>query len=110
MCSAIIRLCQQPINPAISWEEDRIGVLLVLLPQSLSELYCNGHQLFAGVDVEEADWCSSKLSISWCQPIHYLHVTDVHMTSLWRIKMDRNILQYHVHTVPPFPALESFPE
>ena len=77
MCTLIVDLSQQPIHQPITWEEDRI-----IFSRLLFELNCNGHQLFAGVDVEEADWCTRRLAFPWWQSFKYLQVTDVHMTSL----------------------------
>ncbi len=73
----VVDLCQQPVNPVISGQEDG-----VILSWFLLELDGNGNQLVISIHVQQTDWSRAVVVIPARKAIHYLHVTDVHTTSL----------------------------
>ncbi len=76
----VVDLCQQPVNPVISGQED--GVIFCWL---LFELDGNGNKLVVSVHVQQTDWNGAVVVLPARKAIHYLHVTDVHMASLKKI-------------------------
>ncbi len=48
----------------------------------LFELDCNGNQLVIAIHVQQANWSRAVAVLLTRKTIHYLRVTDVHMTSL----------------------------
>ena len=82
MDGLVIYLSQHPVVVVVSREEDGVGLVLLLCPQALLDLDGNGHQLFAGVDIEKAERGGGIVVGSSSQAIHDLHVTDVNVTGL----------------------------
>ena len=85
MCALVVYFCQEPVNPPIARQEDGVWLPFLLLPHSLFELDGNGHQLLAGIHIEQTYWCRDILAFSDRETIHNGQVTDVDITSLGKI-------------------------
>ena len=81
MCTLIVDFSQEPINPVVTGQEDRI-IYLFFLAHTLLQLDSNGDQLLALVHMEQTDWSNIEVALSCLQTIHEFHITYVNTTGL----------------------------
>ena len=77
MSTLVEDLCQEPVNPVITWKEDRI-----LFTWFLLQLNSYWHQLAVAIDIKQANGGCTILPFSSLESIHNLQVTNVKITCL----------------------------
>ena len=94
ICTLVVNLSQQPVNPVITGKEDGVVFSWLLL-----QLDGYGNQLVIAIDIQQANGSSTILSLTSWETIHDGQVTGVHMSSLHTLKF--TIMHVFYHTTYP---------